>query len=422
MKRSTVIVGLQWGDEGKGKITDILAKTHDVTVRFNGGNNAGHTVVADGRTFHFSLIPSSALRGKKVLIAQAVVINPKVLLDEITLVKKHTRTLDLGIDPRCHLVMPYHRLLDSASENFKGKKQTGSLRLGIGFTYEDRTNRAGIRMQDLLNPKAMREKLAAVWKLKKSRVSEVYGQPYPLKLRQIVEEYGRYAKRLRPYLFPVAEYVRENLSKQSFLFEAAQGTYLDFVFGSYPYTVAYHTIASSALPDVGLPPVALSVVGVMKAYTTRVGNGPFPTDQHNPVGDRLRSRGNEFGTVSGRPRRCGWLDLVLVKHAVNLNGAGSVVLNKLDVLSGLPRLKIATGYTLRGKQLRTPPLSDADFSQVKPNYITLPGWQKDITGVQKFKELPKPTKDYIRFIEKYLAVPIQYFSIGPDRRQTVRMF
>jgi len=422
MKRSTVIVGLQWGDEGKGKITDILAKTHDVTVRFNGGNNAGHTVVAGGRTIHFSLIPSSALRGKKVLIAQAVVINPKVLLEEIALVKKYVRTLDLGIDPRCHLVMPYHQLLDAASEAFKGKKQTGSLRLGIGFTYEDRTNRAGIRMQDLLNPKSLKDKLEAVWKLKKNRVSKVYGQPYPLKLKQVVEEYGRFAKRLRPYLFPVAEYVRKNLGKKSFLFEAAQGTYLDFVFGTYPYTVAYHTIASSVLPDVGLPPVSLSVVGVMKAYTTRVGNGPFPTDQRNPVGDRLRSRGNEFGTVSGRPRRCGWLDLVLVKHAVGLNGTKSVVLNKLDVLSGLPRLKIATEYNINGKRLRTPPTSDADFSRAKPMYTTLPGWRNDVSGVRSVDDLPKQAKDFLKFVEKYLAVPIQYVSVGPDRRQTMRMF
>ena len=398
MTTPTLVTGLQWGDEGKGKIIDLLAGKFDGVVRFNGGNNAGHTVKTGDTTLHFSLIPSSALHGKKTLIAQAVVINPKVLLKEIELVKKAGAKLNLGIDPRCHVVLPYHQALDGASEASKGKAKTGSLGLGIGFSFEDRTNRAGVRMEDLVRPKVLRAKLEANWDLKKRRVTKAYGQQFPLKLEQVYKEYTAYGRRLKKYLLPVSEYVLDNLEQQRFLFESAQGFYLDFVFGTYPYTVAYHTLASSALPAIGLPPMKLKVIGIIKAYTTRVGNGPFPTEQANKTGQYLRDRGHEYGTVSKRPRRCGWLDLLMMQHACRLSGVSSIVLTKLDVLSGLKTIKVKTAK----------------------GHKNFPGWQAEITEAKRWADLPKACQRYVLWLEKQLAIPIQYVSVGPDRAQTIK--
>jgi adenylosuccinate synthase len=397
MTKSTVIAGLQWGDEGKGKIIDLLADRFDATVRFNGGNNAGHTVKVGETTLHFSLIPSSALHNKKTLISQAVVINPKVLLGEINLVKQAGGKLDLGIDPRCHVVLPYHQALDGASEASKGKAKTGSLGLGIGFAFEDRTNRAGIRMQDLVKPQVLREKLERNWDLKKKRVTKAYGQKFPLKINEVYETYAAYGKKLKAYLFPVAEYVNEHLHDQRFLFEAAQGFYLDFVFGTYPYTVAYHTYSASALPAIGLPPMDLNVIGIMKAYTTRVGNGPFPTELDNKIGQQLRKVGHEYGTVSKRPRRCGWLDLPMLKKACLISGVDEIVLTKLDVLTNLKKLKVKT----------------------ETGWQEFAGWDDDLTAITKWENLPSSTKKYVSYLEKQLQTPIKYVSVGPDRAQTI---
>lgn len=396
--KPTVIVGLQWGDEGKGKVIDLLGNRFDATVRYNGGNNAGHTVKVGDTTLHFKLMPSAALHGKKVLIAQAVVINPKIMLEEIAEIKKLGVKLDLGIDPRCHVVIPYHQALDGASEASKGKAKTGSLGLGIGFTYEDRTNRAGIRLEELVQPKVLREKLKQNWELKKRRVVNAYQQKFPLQFEKVYREYAAYGRKLKPYLLPVAEYVVDNLNKKRFLLETAQGFYLDFVFGTYPYTVAYHTIASSALPDIGLPPMPLEVIGIAKAYTTRVGNGPFPTELKNKIGEHLQVVGHEFGTVSGRKRRCGWFDVEMVKHACRLSGVNSIFLTKLDVFSGLKTIKVKTN---RG-------------------YVSLAGWKDDLTAVKKWSGLPTNCKKYVLFLEKQLGTPINYVSVGPDRRQTIR--
>ncbi|HCR81296.1 MAG: Adenylosuccinate synthetase [Candidatus Pacebacteria bacterium GW2011_GWA1_46_10] len=395
--KPTLITGLQWGDEGKGKVIDLLADKFDVTIRFNGGNNAGHTVKVGDTTLHFKLMPSAALHGKKVLIAQAVVINPKVMLQEIDQIKQLGVKLDLGIDPRCHVVLPYHQALDGASEASKGKAKTGSLGLGIGFSFEDRTNRAGIRMEELVQPTVLREKLKANWDLKKRRVVNAYQQQFPLQFEKVYQEYVAYGRKLKPYLLSVAEYTLDHLPKKRFLLETAQGFSLDFVFGTYPYTVAYHTLASSALPDIGLPPMALNVVGIVKAYTTRVGNGPFPTELKTKIGDYLQEKGHEFGTVSGRRRRCGWLDLPILQHAGRLSGINSIILTKLDVLSGLKTLKIKTAK----------------------GYVNFPGWQEDISTVKRWDKLPVNCRRYVLYLEKQLYVPIKYVSVGPDRRQTI---
>jgi adenylosuccinate synthase len=396
--KPALITGLQWGDEGKGKIIDLLAAKYDVTIRFNGGNNAGHTVKVGDTKLHFKLMPSAALHGKKVLIAQAVVINPKIMLEEIAAIGKLGLKLDLGIDPRCHVVLPYHQALDGASEAAKGKAKTGSLGLGIGFAFEDRTNRAGLRMEELVNPKLLREKLKANWDLKKRRVVNAYGQKFPLTFEKVYRQYTEYGKKLKRFLLPVAEYTVNNLAKKNFLFESAQGFYLDFAFGTYPYTVAYHTLASSALPDIGLPPMALHVIGIAKAYTTRVGNGPFPTELTNKIGEHLQTVGHEFGTVSGRKRRCGWFDLPMVRQACRLSGVNEIVLTKLDVLTGLRTIRVKTDQ----------------------GYVSFAGWSADITAIKKWQNLPAPCKKYVLYLEKHLVTRIKYVSVGPDRQQTIR--
>jgi len=414
-----LVTGLQWGDEGKGKFIDFLGKKFDATVRFNGGNNAGHTVVYNKTTLHLSLIPSSILHKKTVLISQAVIINPQFLLKEIKLFKKLKINPKLGIDPRCHIVMPYHQALDSASEEYKGKKKTGSLKLGIGFCYEDRTNRAGIRLIDLINPHQLRKKINAVWNLKQKRITRAYKSKFNLNKETTIKQYQQYGKLLKPYLKNVTDFVNQNINKKSFLFESAQGAYLDFAFGTYPYTVAYHTTSASALTSIGLPPMKINVLGIVKAYTTRVGNGPFPTELTNKINNHLRSIGHEYGTVSKRPRRCGWLDLVLIKQAININGVNSIALTKLDVLSGLKQLKICTHYTLNNKTIRQLPLSFSDTSKLKPQYTTLPGWSKNISQIKKFSHLPKTCQKYINFIGKKIKIPLKYISVGPDRNQTI---
>ena len=418
--KSLVIVGLQWGDEGKGKFIDYLSGKYDGTVRYNGGNNAGHTVKLGDKTVHFSLIPSAALRGGPVYISQAVIINPEVLLKEISMLKKIGSKFDLKIDPRCHVVLPYHQALDSASEEYKGKASTGSLKLGIGFCYEDRTNRAGVRLVDLIDPKMLKARLEAAWEIKKRRNELVYGSKFFLNSEEVYRRFKQFGRKLKPFMFPVSEFLRENIDKKRFLFEAAQGTYLDFVFGTYPYTVAYHATASAALTDTGLPPLELNVTGICKAYTTRVGNGPFPAEQKNSIGEHLQTTGREFGTVSGRKRRCGWLDLVLVKNAVELNGAKSLILTKLDVLGGLKKIKIAIGYKLKGRKLAYPPVSENDFNRVEPVYREFTGWKQDISKVRKFGLLPANCRKYIKFIENFLGIPIRFISVGPERNQTIR--
>lgn len=418
--KPVVVVGMQWGDEGKGRIVDYLAKNAATIVRFNGGNNAGHTVVVGDKKFALSLIPSGAIRGKRLMIAQGVVVDPKVLWDEIQMFKRAGITLDLLIDYRTNLVMPYHKALDAATENWKGAGKTGSLKLGIGYCYEDRNNRSGIRMEDLLHPKELREKLEKHVPLARKRIEKVFGEKCEVAVEEIYKEYLGWGKRLKRFIGDTAGMIDKDIAEgRRVLFETAQGTMLDPVFGTYPYTSAAHNISGGAPAGVGIAPMNMAVVGVVKAYTTRVGGGPFPTEDFGKDGKRMQERGHEFGTVSGRPRRCGWLDLPMLKFAVRLNGTTEIVLTKLDVLSGQKKIKVAVGYRSNGRKTNQYPADSHLISKLKPEYTLLPGWEEDISAVRKYKNLPKNARAYIEFIEKKLGVPVKMISVGPERKQII---
>jgi adenylosuccinate synthase len=416
---SLSVVGLQWGDEGKGKIIDALASSFDYVVRWNGGNNAGHTVVVNGEKYPLSLVPSGVLQGKLLLIGQGVVINPLVLLTEIAGLRHRGIKADITIDPRCHIVMPYHKLLDKATELWKGKMATGSLHLGIGYCYEDRNNRAGVRLEDLVRPKKLKSQLERLLPIKKAIIEKAYGMPTDLTVDQIMKEYVPYGRKLAKYVGDVSKIVSQNMSKKSFLFEQAHGTMLDPVFGTYPFTVAPSTISSSLFPSVGIASCTLPVVGVTKAYTTRVGNGPFPTELFDKTGEFIRTSGNEFGTVSKRPRRCGWLDFAVLRYSVRLNGCTGLAVTKLDVLSSLSTLQVCMGYRYQGKTLKEFPSEMAILPDCKPIYKTVPGWMSDITQIRTFAHLPQNAKRYIAMIEKEVGVPVQYISVAAERKALI---
>ena len=444
IKFPLIVVGAQWGDEGKGKIIDILAKQADYVVRFNGGNNAGHTVVVDGVKYPLSLLPSGVLQGKKLYIAQGVVIEPAILLKEIETFEKKGIKVKLTIDPRVNIVMPYHQELDRATELWKGKKATGSLHLGIGYCYEDKNNRFGIRFEDLIDAKLLKEKLEMFFPLKKRQIELVFGLKTKLSLEKIYQDYSLYGKRLKKYLGDVSLIIHNALNshaeldsasdfiktrsrnkfgmtkkRKKILFEGAHGTFLDGVFGTYPYTTAVYTISGGVFPYVGISPQKIYTLGVVKAYTTRVGNGPFPTELFNNTGEEIRMSGGEFGTVSKRPRRCGWLDLPLLKTASKLSGFDYIAITKLDVLSSLAKIKVCIAYNLGNKKISEVPSIINEFERCKPVYKEFKGWKNDISDIRKFKDLPKEAKTYIKFVEKKLKVPVRYIFVGPERSQTI---
>jgi len=416
-----VVIGAQWGDEGKGKAVDILAKQADYTVRFNGGNNAGHSVVVNGEKFKLSLLPSGILWKKQLMLSQHVVINPAVLLKEIDFFIKRGLYPKLTIDSRAHVVMPYHQELDAATEIWKGKKATGSLHLGIGYCYEDKNNRFGIRMEDLIDKKQLKEKLTEFFPIKKRQIELVYGQKTKSTVETIYKEFVIYGQRLKQYVGDVSTITAEKINTKKFLFEGAHGTFLDAVFGTYPYTTAVNTISGAVFAYVGFPPQAINTLGIVKAYTTRVGNGPFPTELFNQTGDKIRSVGGEFGTVSKRPRRCGWLDIPLIKTAHRLSGFNKLAITKLDVLSGIDKIKVCTHYKLEGKLLKTLPPQIKDFYRCQPVYKIFQGWKTDISECRKISQLPKAAKKYLSFIEKSIGVPIQYVFVGPGRDETIEI-
>lgn len=411
---------MQWGDEGKGKVVDVLSKDSDIVVRFNGGNNAGHTVVVKGEKFPLSLLPSGVLRRKKLLLSQGVVVAPDVLLKELDFFKSRGLQVDLVIDPRANVVMPYHKLLDAATEQSKGDKKVGSLKLGIGYCYEDRNNRHGIRMEDLINHKILREKIEKRFPEVKKRIESVFGYKVDITADQIFQEYRTYGMRLKKYIGDVSEIICRNLNYKKILFEGAHGTFLDGNFGTYPYTTAVNTISGSVFSYVGFPPQKVHTVGVVKAYTTRVGGGPFPTELFDATGSFIQEKGKEFGTVSKRRRRCGWLDMVMLRFAQRLNGAKSLALTKLDVLTGLPHLKIATQYVLNGDKIKDFPTSIRDVVKCKPVYKTLNGWTDDISKIHRASHLPKNCRIYIDTIEQMLKVPIHYISVGAGRSALIK--
>ncbi len=420
---NVVIVGTQWGDEGKGKIVDLLAEQADVVVRFQGGNNAGHTMVVGGEQLITHLIPSGILQQKVCVIGNGVVVDPAVLLEELDhLVNRnvHVSPDKLKISEKAHLIMPYHKQIDHAREQVKGDKKIGTTGRGIGPAYEDKATRQGIRFVDLLDPQEFREKVNTILDEKNFYLKH-YLSAETLDGNQIIDQYEAYAERLSPYVTNISIIIdRAVKNGRQVLFEGAQGTHLDIDHGTYPFVTSSNTIAGNACCGAGMGPgVITDVIGIVKAYTTRVGKGPFPAELFDAVGDRIQERGAEFGATTGRRRRCGWLDTVILKNAVRLNGLTGIAVTKLDVLGGLEALKICTGYEYRGEILDDFPASLKVLSDCKPVYETLPGWSEDISGAKKMNELPANVKNYLNRIEELIKTPIDLVSVGAERTQTI---
>lgn len=419
-----ILVGTQWGDEGKGKVTDLLAEEMHIVVRYNGGNNAGHTVVNGNQEFKLHHIPSGILYPHiTCVIANGTVINPPVLLEEIDqLEARGISTENLKISCNAHLVMPYHLLLDQAAEYRLGKSQIGTTRRGIGPTYADKASRAGIRLQDLLDMKIFRIKLEQALKEKNAILANVYNQE-TLDGQEIIATYQKYARRLKKYITDTSLLINAALSQDKYvLFEGAQGTFLDLDHGTYPFVTSSSPVAGGACVGAGVGPLQINkVIGVAKAYVTRVGSGPFPTEQTGEVGEILSELGCEYGTTTGRKRRCGWFDAVLLRYAVRVNGLTSITLTKLDVLSQLASIKICTGYEYEGKVYEEFPSHQTIFHKCNPIYEELEGWQQDISNIKNYAALPTAAKRYIARISELAEVPIEIISVGPKRTQTIQM-
>lgn len=418
-----VVVGVQWGDEGKGKIIDILASRADVVIRSQGGNNAGHTVKSDGQVYKLRLIPSGILyKNTKCLIGCGVVVNPPSLLEEMEELKKLGVSFEnLKIDPRAHVVMPWHIALDGLSEKMRGGNDIGTTKRGIGPCYMDKSERSGLRIYDLIHPEIFRKKAAEVGNLKNRFISEIYGEQ-PLNIDEIIEEFIEYGKKLAPFVDDVSAlaYQASKYGKE-ILFEGAQGTLLDLDMGTYPYVTSSNPLSGGVCTGTGIGPTMIDkVIGVAKAYTTRVGKGPFPTELFDDIGDEIRNRGNEFGTNTGRPRRIGWFDSVILRHAVRANGLTCLAVNKLDTLSGLSKLKVCVAYKKAdGTILKNYPCSLEELSDCTPIYEELPGFFEDISTCKTFEELPQSCKDYIARLEELCGCPIEMVGVGPARVQNL---
>jgi adenylosuccinate synthase len=413
-----VIVGAQWGDEGKGKIVDLLAQHSDLVCRYNGGPNAGHTIVADGETYKLKHIPSGVLRGKECVIGAGCVIDPEVLVEELDDLEGRGISTELvRLSGNAHLVMPWHRAIDRGSEHRLGRLQIGTTRRGIGPTYADKAYRLGIRVQDILDPKILSQKIEVALAEKNLWLERVYGEE-PIELEGLVERYEGYAERLRPMIADTSLLIDEALkANKRVIFDGAHGTLLDLDHGTYPFVTSSPTVAGGAAVGSGIGPTRIdSVIGVAKAYLTRVGEGPFPTEIEGPDQERLRELGGEFGTVTGRTRRCGWLDLVGLRYAVRLNGITSLALTKLDVLSHFSELPICIRYLLPdGTETEHFPAHQSDFHHCRPVYQVLPGWDEPLDEVEDLSELPAGARDYVAFIEQQLGVEVSLVGTGAER-------
>ena len=418
-----VIVGTQWGDEGKGKIVDLLAEFADIVVRFQGGNNAGHTMVVDGEQFISHLVPSGILQGKTCLLGNGMVVDPEVLVKELD--NLNSKGINVGpdrlkISEKAHIIMPYHKAIDLARENMKGDQKIGTTGRGIGPCYEDKATRRGIRFVDLLDPKDFEDKVKTILEEKNFYLKQ-YFSAEPIDPSGIIDQYKGYADRLSPHVINISvvmnQAIREN---KQILFEGAQGTHLDIDHGTYPFVTSSNTVSGNACCGSGIGPKEISgVVGIVKAYTTRVGSGPFPTELFDEIGDKIQKKGAEFGATTGRRRRCGWLDTVLLRNAARLNGLTGLVITKLDVLDGLEELKICTGYEHNGKIIRDFPASLKTLGSCKPIYEVLPGWMEDISDIRKIEDLPKNARHYLDRIAELTETPIDIVSVGPGREETI---
>ena len=419
-----VVIGAQWGDEGKGKVIDILAKKSDYIVRFQGGNNAGHTVVVKDKKFILHLIPSGVLhKGKVCIIGNGVVIDPKALLDEIDKLKKEGISVNkknLIIDERAHVIFPYHKILDSLKEENKGTAKIGTTKRGIGPCYTDKAARCGIRICDLIEPAIFKAKLEANLKEK----NKVFKKTYNFKgfsYQDILKEYSKYAKELKPLVGNCSVILNKAVAnKKSILLEGAQGTLLDVDFGTYPFVTSSNASVGGAFTGTGLGPTNIDrVIGVIKAYTTRVGEGPLPTVFPGATLEKVRNKGEEFGATTGRPRRCGWFDAVVGRHAVLVNGLNDIIVTKLDVLDELKEIKICTGYKYKSTIYKYMPANVEILQKCKPVYETHKGWLKDITNCKKYSDLPKEARSYLNRISELVGVDIYMVSIGSKRSQTL---
>ena len=418
---ASIVVGTQWGDEGKGKIIDIIASRADVVVRSQGGNNAGHTVVNNGETYKLHLIPSGILyKDTLCLIGAGVVLDPKDLLSEIdNLEPRGVSFANLKIDPRAHVVMPWHIALDGLSEKFRGNADIGTTHRGIGPTYMDKYERCGIRVYDLVHPEVFAEKVRATGKLKNKIITEVYGGE-AFDLDAVIKEYTEYGKRLAKYVDDVSVLVyNANKAGKTIMFEGAQATLLDIDFGTYPYVTSSHPLSAGVCVGTGCGPMLINeIIGVAKAYTTRVGKGPFPTELNDETGETIRNKGGEFGTTTGRPRRTGWFDAVIVRHSVRVNGLSKLAINKLDTLGGIGTLKICVGYKKPdGTTTKDFPPTLEELAGCEPIYEEFPGFDEDISKCRSFDELPQVCKDYIARLEELCECKVAMVGIGPDRSQ-----
>ena len=412
-----IVLGTQWGDEGKAKVIDFLAKDYDYVVRFQGGANAGHTVHVGDKKFVFHLVPSGILREKtKVIVGNGVVIDLKEFLNEVEMISKEVDVNKrIFLSDRAHVVMPYHKIMDSAKEN-KTTLKIGTTLKGIGPAYADKINRMGIRVADLYSDKLV-EKIERAMEEKRFILENYYDNHELPETLAVVDEMRQLAEAIAPYVAPTEKILHDALmEKRSVLFEGAQGTLLDVDFGSYPFVTSSSTIGAGALIGSGAGYINnLIITGIAKAYTTRVGEGPFPTEETEEAGENLRKAGNEFGATTGRPRRCGWFDTVLTRYAIAVGGVNELFLTKLDVLDGLDEIKVCIAYNRDHESLDYPPADTDELNQIKPMYQVLPGWKQSTAGIKRWEELPKEASDYINYLESMLKTPIHYISTGPDR-------
>ncbi len=421
---NVVVIGTQWGDEGKGKVVDYLSAKADLVVRFQGGNNAGHTLVVCGEKTICHLIPSGILhKGRRCFIGNGVVLDPEVLLEEMDTLRKKGVDVSpgcLALSEKTHIIMPYHRAIDVAREAAKGKDKIGTTGRGIGPCYEDKAGRTGIRAADLLEPDTLEDKLRANLKEKNFYLTKFLNAE-PLEFQPIYDRYLAIGQILKPYLTNVSLQIDQAIRQgKQILFEGAQGTHLDIDHGTYPYVTSSNPISGTVCSGAGVGPDKLHhILGIVKAYTTRVGAGPFPSELTDEIGNYMQERGCEFGATTGRRRRCGWLDLVAVKDAARLNGLTSLSVTKLDVLTGLKTLKIGVAYELDGKKVESMPASLKKLSRCVPVYEELPGWQEDIASARKWNDLPAAARNYLKRIEEVVEVPFSIVSVGPGREESI---
>ena len=419
-----VVVGVQWGDEGKGKVVDLLAREADIIARFQGGSNAGHTLVVGGKKTIVRLIPSGVLHaGKICVIGNGMVIDPKTLVEEIDALQQQNCLTDpalLKISETAHLIMPYHKAIDQAREKMRGAGKIGTTGRGIGPSYEDKMARVGIRFIDLLDEAVFQAKLSENLEEKNSYLRAILKEQ-GLAFQTIFDDYCRLRDRLAPHVTNTSRYLRDAINAgKKVLFEGAQGTHLDIDHGTYPYVTSSNTVAGAVCTGAGIAPQQIhNLIGISKAYTTRVGSGPFPTELFGDTGDQLRQAGGEFGTVTGRPRRCGWFDAVVVRTAARLNGIGSLALTKIDVLSGLDTLRVCTGYSYNGQQYDEVPASAHVLEGLTPIYEELPGWTEPLTDIRSLDALPANARRYVERIETLIGAPIKMISVGAGREETI---